>query len=64
MSLSICGGFKHDEIVFDGRYCPLCTALEEIDKLKDELGGLTDEIGELNDKIDVLNTEIATRENA
>lgn len=34
MSFCICGGVKHEEIVFDGRKCPLCKALEEVDDLQ------------------------------
>jgi hypothetical protein len=34
MSLNICG-LGHEDITFDGRNCPLCTALDEIESLKD-----------------------------
>jgi len=37
----------HDEIVFDGRYCPLCLAEEKIKELENEIDTLRGEIEEL-----------------
>lgn len=34
--MNICDS-SHDEIVFEGRQCPLCEAVAEIDALKEKL---------------------------
>jgi hypothetical protein len=33
--MTICGGYRHSDIVYDGKKCPLCGALEEIDSLRE-----------------------------
>ncbi len=41
--MDICSGTKyivHDNIVYEGRKCPLCLALEEINYLTDEISKL------------------------
>lgn len=39
MGSAICGGRyeKHEEIVFEGRTCPLCEAIDTIEKISKEL---------------------------
>lgn len=37
--MNICG-HRHDEIAFEGRHCPLCAALAEIERVQDELDDL------------------------
>lgn len=35
---------NHDEICFEGRTCPLCERLKEIEELKSQVSNLKDEI--------------------
>lgn len=36
MSMNMCSQ-RHEEIVFDGKHCPLCEALAEIERLESDL---------------------------
>lgn len=47
---------KHDEICFEGRKCPLCEAMIEIECLKDECDKREEEIDILKDEITNLNS--------
>lgn len=40
---------SHDEIVYNGRLCPLCEALNRIDRLEEEVEDLNKEIKNLNE---------------
>jgi hypothetical protein len=46
--MNICGGLRHDEIVFEGRHCPLCEAHREIDDLNDKISDLEAENARLS----------------
>lgn len=48
---------NHDEIVFEGKHCPLCETLEELENLENQLGdaretisGLENELKDQNEK--------------
>lgn len=38
--MNICDSRKHDEIVYEGRSCPLCVAVDRIEELENELADL------------------------
>ena len=47
----------HEEIVYLGRDCPLCSALSKILALEEEIEGLDGEINGLNDELASLEGE-------
>lgn len=49
----------HDEIVYDGRLCPVCEKTVEIEKLENNLSDLGDEISELKNENAELRKEVA-----
>ena len=51
---------KHDEIIYDGYTCPICSM---IDHYENELSALEQKIEKLEDEINTLNEELAEREN-
>ena len=40
--MNICSKY-HDEIVFEGRQCPLCDVISELDEIKETLEKLREE---------------------
>jgi len=61
MSLNICNA-GHDDVVYDGAFCPCCTAIDEknkeIDSLEDNIRALDDELSELNYALDSANERL------
>jgi len=56
--MNICSE-AHEEIVHEGRNCPLCLALEEINDLESQIGS-TDQLNtELQEKINDLEAQLA-----
>lgn len=41
---------KHEEIVHNEKYCPLCMALSDISRLEDEVSELKDQIYNMEQK--------------
>lgn len=41
--MEICNSRKHDEIVYDGRYCPLCEKIEELEEANAKLSSLSNQ---------------------
>lgn len=57
--MEVCSGYylkgkhnrnSHSEIVYEGKSCPLCEALENIEELENDVKILNDEIDRLNSK--------------
>ncbi len=48
--MEICSGgsrkLAHEDIVYDGNFCPLCEAKKEIDDLEDKIDTLENELEE------------------
>jgi hypothetical protein len=46
VSLNICSN-SHDEVCFDGRNCPVCAKLKEIEELEETISALNGQISEM-----------------
>lgn len=44
--MNICQDWRHSEIVYTEKQCPLCKALSEIENIKDQLDEVTKELKE------------------
>lgn len=51
---------NHEEIVHEGRHCPLCTAIEEINSLEEQLGREAEANETLKATIEKLENEAAS----
>lgn len=51
MSLDICSS-NHDEIVYDGRTCPICAALEELKVVQGEVELIAESYFQLQTEFD------------
>ena len=40
--MNICETNKHEEIVYEGRKCPLCDAVAKIESLESEIQGMAE----------------------
>mgnify|MGYP001609536259 CR=1 FL=1 len=49
IKMKICN--EHEEIVYEGKYCPLCEALENVKQLEEELQKTQNELDEAKDAI-------------
>ena len=49
----------HDEICYESRNCPLCTAIQEADKLQKDITELQTEMLQLDDHIISLEDQLA-----
>ena len=48
----------HEEIVYDGGFCPMCQLMEEIECLEQDNDILVDRIAELKEEINTLEGEL------
>lgn len=49
---------NHDEIVYDSRFCPVCTALQEIIDLKSSFNLLENDYLQLEEKYEELKDNV------
>ena len=49
--------YQHEEIIHDERDCPLCEAIEKVNKLEGCIENLRQEIEDLESTIDEMETE-------
>jgi len=49
----------HDEICYEGRDCPLCTSIQEIDDQQIQITKLEDEKSQMEDRIISLEDQLA-----
>jgi uncharacterized coiled-coil protein SlyX len=57
--MNLCN-YKHDEICFEGRKCPFC---EKIAELEAEIASRDNQISSLNDERADLNSEVTALQN-
>jgi len=57
--MNICSE-DHEEIVHEGRDCPLCSAIEEINSLEEQVGKEEEANSELRATIEKLENEAAS----
>lgn len=54
---------KHEEVCYDGRYCPVCSVRDDLEsdisKLKDKQSELENQIGELESQIEEMTSNSA-----
>jgi len=48
----------HDELVYEGKYCPACQINDQLDDANDDADKLRDEVVDLSEKIDELEDEL------
>ena len=41
----------HDEIVFEGKYCPLCESISNVQELEKELGKVQEDLKRANEAV-------------
>jgi len=51
--MNLCSS-EHEEICYEGKYCPVCEKMAEISKLKNEISHLQDNLSDLESEMSRL----------
>ena len=49
--MEICSDRRHDEVAYESRHCPVCTALDALDEVQEELNKVRKEADDLHDQL-------------